>query len=113
VDRVSDARRTVTILGATGSEGQSTLDLIERSPERFEVLALTAPSRRGRALPRAPAVVARRAVIAATVLLEPLREALSGSGIEAAAGRGAVIEAASWERLDRWRRSSARRASLP
>ena len=35
-------RRKVSILGATGSIGTSTLDLIERSPERFEVIALTA-----------------------------------------------------------------------
>ncbi|MFX8110450.1 1-deoxy-D-xylulose-5-phosphate reductoisomerase, partial [Acinetobacter baumannii] len=34
--------KTVTILGATGSVGTSTLDLVERSPEAFEVLALTA-----------------------------------------------------------------------
>ena len=36
------SRRTVSILGATGSVGTSTLDLIERHPERFEVVALTA-----------------------------------------------------------------------
>ena len=35
-------RRTISILGATGSVGTSTLDLVERSPERFEVVALTA-----------------------------------------------------------------------
>ena len=35
-------RRTVSILGATGSVGTSTLDLVERSPDRFEVVALTA-----------------------------------------------------------------------
>src|SRR3546814_6790986 len=38
----ADRVKTVTILGATGSVGTSTLDLIERAPERFEVLALTA-----------------------------------------------------------------------
>ena len=35
-------RRSISILGATGSVGTSTLDLIQRSPERFEVVALTA-----------------------------------------------------------------------
>ena len=35
-------RRTISILGATGSVGTSTLDLVERDPERFEVVALTA-----------------------------------------------------------------------
>ena len=34
--------RTVTILGATGSVGTSTLDLIEREPDKFRVRALTA-----------------------------------------------------------------------
>ena len=36
--------RAVTVLGATGSVGRSTLDLIGRTPERFEVVALTAGS---------------------------------------------------------------------
>ncbi|RYD48578.1 MAG: 1-deoxy-D-xylulose-5-phosphate reductoisomerase, partial [Sphingomonadales bacterium] len=34
--------KRLTILGATGSVGSSTLDLIERQPEQFEVVALTA-----------------------------------------------------------------------
>ena len=34
--------RSVTILGATGSVGRSTLDLIGREPDRFEIVALTA-----------------------------------------------------------------------
>src|SRR4051794_41881632 len=38
----ADVRRKIAILGATGSIGKSTLDLVERSPERFEVVAVTA-----------------------------------------------------------------------
>ena len=38
----ADAPRSVTILGATGSVGASTVDLISRSPERFTVEAVTA-----------------------------------------------------------------------
>ncbi|HVU29338.1 MAG TPA: 1-deoxy-D-xylulose-5-phosphate reductoisomerase, partial [Sphingomicrobium sp.] len=34
--------RKIAILGATGSIGKSTLDLVERSPEEFEVVAVTA-----------------------------------------------------------------------
>ena len=39
---MSDGRKSVTILGATGSIGTSTLDLFEREPDRFRVVALTA-----------------------------------------------------------------------
>jgi 1-deoxy-D-xylulose-5-phosphate reductoisomerase len=42
MDGLNGARRTVTILGATGSVGRSTLDLVERNLDRFEILALTA-----------------------------------------------------------------------
>ena len=38
------ADRVVTILGATGSIGQSTVDLVRRSPDRYRVEALTAHS---------------------------------------------------------------------
>ena len=86
--------RTVTILGATGSVGRSTLDLVERNAERFDVLALTALRDVAGLARAAVRVGARRAVIGDGTLLEPLRDALAGSGIEAAAGEGAVIEAA-------------------
>jgi 1-deoxy-D-xylulose-5-phosphate reductoisomerase len=95
VDRVSDARRTVTILGATGSVGQSTLDLIERSPDRFDVLALTAHRDVEGLAAGARRVKAGRAVIGDETLLGSLREALSGSGIEAAAGEAEIVETAS------------------
>ncbi|HEY0625925.1 MAG TPA: 1-deoxy-D-xylulose-5-phosphate reductoisomerase [Allosphingosinicella sp.] len=87
-------RRTVTILGATGSVGQSTLDLIERSADRFEVLGLTAHQDVDGLAAAARRVNARKAVIADEALLVPLREALAGTGIEAAAGEQAVVEAA-------------------
>ena len=87
-------KRSVTILGATGSVGSSTLDLIARAPERFEVLALTA-HRDVQGLAKAARLVgAQRAVIADENCYEALAEALSGSGIEAAAGEGAILEAA-------------------
>jgi 1-deoxy-D-xylulose-5-phosphate reductoisomerase len=88
-------RRTVTILGATGSVGRSTLDLIARAPERFEVVALTARRDVAGLVEAARRVGARKAVIADQALLGDLREALSGSGIEAAGGDEAVVEAAS------------------
>jgi 1-deoxy-D-xylulose-5-phosphate reductoisomerase len=94
VDGVSQAARTVTILGATGSVGQSTLDLIERDKERFDVFALTARRDVAGLAGAARRVGARTAVIGDETLLGPLKDALAGSGIEAAAGREAVIEAA-------------------
>ena len=87
-------KRTVTILGATGSVGRSTLDLIARAPERFEVLALTANRDVEGLAAAARQVGAARAVVADESLLEPLRAALAGSDTEAAAGPGAILEAA-------------------
>lgn len=87
--------RTVTILGATGSIGQSTLDLIEREPERFQVVALTAHRDVAGLSTAARRTRARRAVVADAALLPELRHALAGTGIEVSAGPGAVVEAAS------------------
>ncbi len=85
----------LTVLGATGSIGTSTLDLVARNPEAFDVVAVTAHSN-----PAALADVARRhrakiAVIGDEAHLPALREALGGSGIRVAAGDAALIEAAS------------------
>jgi 1-deoxy-D-xylulose-5-phosphate reductoisomerase len=95
VERVSPPPRTVTILGATGSVGRSTLDLLAREPDRFDVLALTAAKDVAGLAESARRVRARRAVIADATLLQPLRTALEGTGIEAQAGEEAIIEAAS------------------
>jgi 1-deoxy-D-xylulose-5-phosphate reductoisomerase len=92
VDRVSP--RTVSILGATGSVGRSTLDLIERNAERYEVLALTARQDVTGLAEAAKKVRAKRAVIGDEALYEALKAELDGSGIEAVAGDQAVIEAA-------------------
>ncbi len=86
--------KSVTILGATGSIGTSTLDLIARNPERFEVWALTANKDVAALAAAARKVGARRAVVSDPALYRNLQDALGGSGIEAAAGPEAVIEAA-------------------
>ncbi|MBC7985482.1 MAG: 1-deoxy-D-xylulose-5-phosphate reductoisomerase [Sphingomonadaceae bacterium] len=88
------ARKTITVLGATGSVGCSTLDLIGRNPDRFEVVALTANSDVKGLAAAAIATGARRAVIGDEAMRPALSEALAGTGIEAAAGCAAVIEAA-------------------
>ncbi|MBB5709184.1 1-deoxy-D-xylulose-5-phosphate reductoisomerase [Sphingomonas xinjiangensis] len=86
--------KTVTILGATGSVGGSTLDLIERAPEAFEVLALTANRDVEKLAAAAIRTNARRAVVADADCLESLRAALAGTRIEAAGGADAVCDAA-------------------
>ncbi|MBX3564483.1 MAG: 1-deoxy-D-xylulose-5-phosphate reductoisomerase [Sphingomonas sp.] len=86
--------KRVTILGATGSVGTSTLDLIERAPEQFEVVALTANCDVARLAAAAIRTRAKLAVVADPDCLPPLREALSGSDVEARAGPDAVCEAA-------------------
>jgi len=86
--------RSVTILGATGSVGRSTLDLIERDRERYDVLAVTAHRDVEGLAEAARRVGAGQAVIGDAALLGPLRAALDGSGTEAAAGEEAILDAA-------------------
>ncbi|GAA4017010.1 1-deoxy-D-xylulose-5-phosphate reductoisomerase [Sphingomonas swuensis] len=86
--------KRIAILGATGSIGRSTLDLVEAAPERFEVTALTAATNVAQLAADARRTRARLAVIADDSRLGELRDALAGSGIEAAAGEGALAEAA-------------------
>ena len=86
--------KTVTILGATGSVGSSTLDLIEREPERFQVLALTANTDVEKLAKAAIRTNARRAVVADETCLAALRGALAGTGIETAGGAQAIGETA-------------------
>jgi 1-deoxy-D-xylulose-5-phosphate reductoisomerase len=84
----------VTILGATGSIGLSTLDLIGRAPDDYEIVALTAATNAERLAELAIRHRAQRAVLACESHYGALRERLAGTGIEAAAGENAVIEAA-------------------
>jgi 1-deoxy-D-xylulose-5-phosphate reductoisomerase len=84
----------VTLLGATGSVGSSTIDLIKRGGPRYQVEAVTA-NRNGTALAElARELNARFAAVADPAAYQDLKSALSGSGIEAAAGEEALIEAA-------------------
>ena len=86
--------RSVTILGATGSVGTSTLDLIEREPDRYRVRALTANADVAKLAAAAKRTGAELAVVADERCLPDLREALAGTGTRVAGGRTAVIEAA-------------------
>lgn len=86
--------RRITILGATGSIGTSTIDLIKRHPERYRLEALTARSNAAQLARLARALKARFAAIADPDAYRELKDALSGTSIEAAAGPAALIEAA-------------------
>ncbi|MFZ5747817.1 MAG: 1-deoxy-D-xylulose-5-phosphate reductoisomerase [Pseudomonadota bacterium] len=86
--------KRVTILGATGSVGQSTLDLIERTPDAFDVVALTANRDADGLADAAIRTNARHAVVADERCLPALRERLAGTGITSAGGAEAVCEAA-------------------
>ncbi|HEX6604966.1 MAG TPA: 1-deoxy-D-xylulose-5-phosphate reductoisomerase [Sphingomicrobium sp.] len=90
-------RRRIAILGATGSIGKSTLDLIERSPERFEVVAVTAATNSEALADIARRTGARLAVVADDARLSDLEERLAGTGCRAAAGEAALVEAAACE----------------
>jgi 1-deoxy-D-xylulose-5-phosphate reductoisomerase len=86
--------RRVSILGSTGSVGVSTLDLFGQSGVEVEVQALTAGRNVARLVEQALRWRPRLAVIEDEGLLAELRARLAGSGIEAAAGAGAVRDAA-------------------
>jgi 1-deoxy-D-xylulose-5-phosphate reductoisomerase len=86
--------RRISILGATGSVGRSTLDLIERDPDGFQVVALTANSDVAGLAEIARRVRPERAVIAEGARYAELKEALADTNIGVAAGAEAVIEAA-------------------
>ncbi|WP_026757848.1 1-deoxy-D-xylulose-5-phosphate reductoisomerase [Sediminimonas qiaohouensis] len=85
----------ITVLGATGSIGQNTLDLVARDPARFDVVALTGGRNIAQLASDARKFRAQLAVTAHDDLLDDLRAALAGSGVEAAAGQAALIDAAS------------------
>lgn len=86
--------KRVTVLGATGSIGRSTLDLIAHDPTSFDVVALTANEDVAGLAAAARRTGARLAVIADAARLPELREALSGTSTTAAGGRDALMDAA-------------------
>jgi len=86
--------RKLAILGATGSIGKSTLDLVERNPEQFEVSSVTAATNVAALADIAKRTNASLAVIADQGRLDELRSLLAGTGCRVAAGEAALIEAA-------------------
>ena len=88
--------KSVSIFGATGSVGLSTIDLLRREPDAYRVVALTAHSDIDGLATQAKAIGAQIAVIAQDGLYGALKDALAGSGIEAAAGQAAWVPSPAW-----------------
>jgi len=87
--------RRISVLGATGSIGESTLDLIGRDPSAYQVVALTGGHNAARLAELAILHRAELAVIADPDGYAALRAGLAGTGIEVGAGEEALLEAAS------------------
>jgi 1-deoxy-D-xylulose-5-phosphate reductoisomerase len=98
--RSSTAERTVTLLGATGSIGASTVDLLKRERNRFRVEAVCANKSAAALAALARELGARFAAVADPAAYGDLKAALAGTGIEVAAGESGLIEAA--ERPAEW-----------
>ena len=96
----ASAVRSITLLGATGSIGGSTVDLIKRGKGRYRVEAVVANKNAAQLAQIARDLGARFAVVSDTSAYKELKDALSGTGIEAASGEAALLEAA--ERPAEW-----------
>lgn len=93
-DHPAETAARVSILGATGSIGSSTTDLLARFPDRFAAEALVAHSDVAKLAATARRLRARIAVVSDAARYADLKDALSGSDVEAGAGEAAVLEAA-------------------
>ena len=87
-------RRSLSIFGATGSIGLSTLDLVRQHREKYRVVALTANGNATELARQAREFGPEIAVVADEAAYPALKEALAGTGIKAAAGAAALVEAA-------------------
>ncbi|MBX9827082.1 MAG: 1-deoxy-D-xylulose-5-phosphate reductoisomerase [Xanthobacteraceae bacterium] len=92
--RPVQAVRSVTVLGATGSVGMSTVDLLKRGNGHYRVEAVTAHKNGAQLAQIARELNARLAVVADPSAYDDLKAALAGTGIEAASGEAALVEAA-------------------
>src|SRR5256885_8141286 len=96
----STVERTVTLLGATGSIGASTVDLLKRERKRFRVEAVCANKSAAALAALARELGARFAAVGDPAAYGELKAALAGTGIEVAAGESGLVEAA--ERPAQW-----------
>src|ERR1700749_4001132 len=92
-NKAATSVRSVTVLGATGSIGDSTMDLLRSAPDRYRVEGLTANSNVEALAKLAKEFSARFVAIADPSKLAELKSALAGTKTECGAGESAVIEA--------------------
>lgn len=97
---VASSPRSVTVLGSTGSVGCNTIDMIDRNPGAYRVEALTAYGNVDLLIEQSLRLKPRLAVTGKPENYDKLKAGLAGTGIDVAAGRAAVIEAA--ERPAEW-----------
>ena len=90
-----NGKKRVSVLGATGTIGQYTCDLLALHPDRFETVAVTANANVSKLAALAIARKAKFAAVGDARLGDDLRRKLDGTGIESGAGAGALIEAGS------------------
>jgi 1-deoxy-D-xylulose-5-phosphate reductoisomerase len=86
--------RTLSIFGATGSVGLSTLDLVRQHRDAYKIVSLTANNNAEELAKLAIEFDTELAVVADEGAYQALKELLSGTGVEVAAGEAALIEAA-------------------
>jgi 1-deoxy-D-xylulose-5-phosphate reductoisomerase len=86
--------KSVSIFGVTGSVGQSTSDLIVSQPDMFDVRIVTANRNVSNLIQSAIQLKAKQAVVADESLYNDLKNGLAGTGIEALAGRQALLDVA-------------------
>ncbi len=90
--------KRVTILGSTGSIGESTLSLIDHAgSDQYKIVCLTAHTNAEKLAKQALKFRPEYVVLADPMNAETLREALHGSGIEIGIGREALIQAGAWD----------------
>jgi 1-deoxy-D-xylulose-5-phosphate reductoisomerase len=89
----ASSKRTVSVLGATGSIGDSTMDLLRASPDRYQVEALTGNTNVQGLAKLAREFNAKFVAVADASRLGELRDALAGTNIQSGAGESAIIEA--------------------
>ena len=89
-----DRRRSLSIFGATGSVGRSTLDLVRQHRDKYRVVALTANCNAAELAKWAKEFETEIAVVADEAAYPALKDALAGTTTKAAAGPAALVEAA-------------------
>lgn len=87
-------RKSLTVLGATGSIGDSVTDVVLANPDAFTIDTLVANGNIAKLAERARTLKAKAAIVADESCYDALKDALAGTGIRTAAGRTAVLEAA-------------------